>query len=349
MGSVCRACCLALVVLAAIGLPAWAQYPPPVGLGPPQFGAEALPALPPVPTIPPAPDQPVPPPAFANGVPVPAWLESKPKPAWTSMGPDGSIWVDGSVGIVYPAVGQKLQGEVTLGALPVNVIVPQAKLNWAGMPGITLGYHIPENGGSFLFRYQLLASQGTDPFVVNGVNTSVTSRLNTNIIDLGYMTNNLVQAPRYDLRAGFGARYNGVYFDSVAGGSDGFFRKIANFYSGAGPTARVDLMRQVAIIPGLSMSGSLEAGVLIGNMDQTFAAGQTIAGTLFNGQSEMNRSVTTYDLKVNAGLAYRPPSAEFFQVFAGYTFEQFFNIGSISPSSANLIYQGALLSFRFDY
>lgn len=346
MGFRFRYCLLALVFLA----PAlFAQYPPPVGLGAPQFGTEALPSIPPVPTIPPSPNQLVPPPAFANGLPVPAWLEPKPRPAWNSLGPDGAIWVEGSTGIVAPKVGQKLQGEVVLGAVPVTVIVPQAKLNWAGTPGITLGYHIPENGGAFLFRYQLLASDGTDPFVVNGVATSVTSRLNTNIIDLGYMTNNLIQAPRYDLRAGFGARYNGVYFDSVAGGADGFFRKAANFYSGAGPTARVDLMRQIAFIPGLSLSGSMEAGVLIGNMDQTFAAGQTMGGVLYNGQSELNRSVTTYDLKVNAGLAYRPPAAEFFQVFAGYTFEEFFNVGGISPSSANLIYQGALLSFRFDY
>lgn len=339
---------MALAALAAIVAWAQAQFPPPVALGPPQFGTEALPALPPVPTIPPPPDM-VPPPAFANGMPLPAWLESKPKPAWSSMGPDGSIWVDGAVGIVYPAVGQKLQGEVKLGSLPVTVIAPQAKLDWAGMPGITLGYHIPENGGAFLARYQLLASQGTDPFIVDGVSTSVTSRLNTNIIDLGYLTNNLVKAPRYDIRAGFGARYNGVYFDSVAGGPNGFFRKVANFYSGAGPTARIDLMRQVALVPGLALSGNLEAGVLIGNMDQTFAAGQTIAGILYNSQSELNRSVTTYDLKVNAGLSYRPPSAEFFQVFAGYTFEEFFNVGGISPSSANLIYQGVLLSFRLDY
>lgn len=346
MGFRHRYCLLALAFLVPALL---AQYPPPVGLGAPQFGTEALPSIPPVPTIPPSPNQPVPPPAFANGLPVPAWLEPKPRPAWNSLGPDGAIWVEGSTGIVAPKVGQKLQGEVVLGAVPVTVIVPQAKLNWAGTPGITLGYHIPENGGAFLFRYQLLASEGTDPFVVNGVATSVTSRLSTNIIDLGYMTNNLIQAPRYDLRAGFGARYNGVYFDSVAGGADGFFRKAANFYSGAGPTARVDLMRQVAVIPGLSLSGSMEAGVLIGNMDQTFAAGQATGGVLYNGQTELNRSVTTYDLKVNAGLSYRPPAAEFFQVFAGYTFEEFFNVGGISPSSANLIYQGALLSFRFDY
>ncbi|MCY2949594.1 MAG: hypothetical protein NTZ71_15580 [Planctomycetota bacterium] len=346
--------CICTMVWAAMAIAVSAQAPPPTGLpglGAPQFGSETLPPLPPIPTIPPSGTggAPVPPPAFGGPVPLPPWLEAKPKPVWTSLGPDGALWFQSDVGIVAPAVGQQLQNTVYLGANPFTVIVPQAPLDWAAMPGITLGYNIPENGGSFLMRYQLLASQGVSPFVVDGVNTSVTSRLNTNIIDIGYMTNNLIQMPRYDVRGGFGARYSGVYFDSVAGGDNGFFRKIANNYSGAGPTARLDILRQISLVPGLSISGSSEIGVLIGNLDQTFAAGQTIGGSVVNGQTEVNRSVTTYDLRADIGLAYRPPSAEFFQVYAGYTFEQFFNVGGISPSSANLLYQGVLLSFRFDY
>lgn len=347
-------CCICTMAWAAMVTIVPAQAPPALGLpglGAPQFDTEPLPPLPPIPTIPPSGTggAPVPPPAFGGPVPLPPWLEAKPKPAWSSLGPDGSLWFQADVGIVAPAVGQQLQNTVYLGPVPITVIVPQAPLDWAGMPGITLGYNIPENGGSFLMRYQLLASQGVSPFVVDGINTSVTSRLNTNIVDIGYMTNNLVQMPRYDIRSGFGARYSGVYFDSVAGGNDGFFRKIANNYSGAGPTARLDILRQIALLPGLSISGSVEAGVLIGNLDQTFAAGQKIGHDVIDGQTEINRSVTTYDLRADIGLAYRPPNAEFIQIYAGYTFEQFFNVGGISPSTANLLYQGALLSFRFDY
>ena len=280
---------------------------------------------------------------------VPPWIKPRVEPAWQQLGPDGKMWFGVDVGIVYPAVGQHLQGTVTYPTgVQVPVIVPQAPLDWTAMPTLQLGYHSPENRGDYAILWRMVASSGQAPFVVNNLPTTTTSELSLNVVDLDYISPNLSALPRWYMGYTLGARYGGVFIQSISQGSL-IYRKASSNFPGGGPHLRGDFSRQVALLPGLYMVGSLDFAVLVGNVSQSFAASNYVNGAWEAGGYETSMTVTAPVLRADLGVTYRPPGAERMSFHVGYVFEQWWNVGTIDNSTADLYYQGVLLRFGLDF
>ncbi len=295
----------------------------------------------------------VPPPLFpAPGGPdptVPPWVRPKVEPAWQTLGPDGRMWFGVDVGIVKPAVGQHLQSTVIYpNQQTVNVIVPQAPLDWTAMPVLQLGYHSPDKRGDYSILWRMVASSGEAPFVVDGVSTNTQSILNMNVIDLDYTTANLSTMPRWYIGYTIGARYGGVFIESISQGSS-IYRKASSNFPGGGPHLRMDASRQVAAIPGLHFVGALDVAALVGNVSQSFAASDLENGTWQAGGYDVTLTATVPTFRADLGITYHPPGMENLSINVGYVFEQWWNVGTINSSTADLYYQGILLRFGLDF
>lgn len=259
------------------------------------------------------------------------------------------MWFGVDVGIVYPRVGQHLQGSVVYPTgVVVPVIVPQAPLDWAGMPTLQFGYHSKDNQGDYAISWRGLASSGQAPFMVNNLPTNTTSELSLNVVDLDYISPNMSTLPRWYLGYALGARYGGVFIQSISQG-DFIYRKASSNFPGGGPHGRFDVSRQIGAIPGLYLVGSVDFAVLVGNVDQSFAASNYVNGAWQAGGYDVSLTATVPVLRADFGVTYRPPGMERFSMNVGYVFEQWWNVGTIDNSSASLYYQGVMLRFGLDF
>jgi hypothetical protein len=254
------------------------------------------------------------------------------------------------VGLVKPHVKNHLTAPVNVdGLFTDQVQLPNAELDWTGSPRIEVGYRFYEGCGEFVVSYQSLVSDGTgivssfDP----GGDGVLRSRLNANVIDLDYASREYALGPKWDMKWRAGVRLASIFFDSRA---IGFFReeRSNNEFFGAGPHLGLDLTRTLGT-HGLGAFARLESAAVIGDIDQNFEADVALGdGTAAGGAStaEQTQAVPVVDLQV--GLSYVPPwNGRWARFVAGYEIQQWWWLGRVNDSRAELTVQGAF--FRAEW
>lgn len=253
--------------------------------------------------------------------------------------------------VVQPQIHSSLAAPVLVNGLPRNVSVPFTNQDWTGSPRLELGYRFPEGAGSLVAAYRSVVSQGTANlygFDPKGP-AFLRSRLNMNIVDVGYASPEMPFAPLWNFRWDLGARIGTVYYDSRAQGMV-LNERVANNFVGAGPHVGLNVRRYFEAAPGFSLYGRLDGAVVVGNSTQSYERiRQTHFGTV-SGASRFSDSNSVPVLGAQVGLSYAPPNdPHWFRFSLGYLFEEWFGVGNAGQSHGDVLFQGFFFRGEFNY
>jgi hypothetical protein len=254
--------------------------------------------------------------------------------------------------IVGPHLKNRLIGTLAFSGVTDVVQLPSAQLDWTASPRVEVGYRLPEGCGEVLLAYRSLVTEGAGVlpgFDLDGSDGFVASRLNVNIVDVDYASQECALGPHWDMRWKAGARVAAVFFDSVGFGQF-LEQRASNNFVGAGPLVGLDLNRRLGIC-GLALFGRLEAAALIGDIHQSFEE-QFIApnNTLVGAASRVSQTQVVPDVHFQAGLTWSPGGFYRSLHFAGgYEIENWWYLGQIGGSRAELTAQGIFLRAEWDF
>jgi hypothetical protein len=256
------------------------------------------------------------------------------------------------LGLVVPDLNFHLSGPVAVNGGTTQVTLPAASLHWTGSPRFDLGYRFDDGLGALVASYQNVTSQGSaniDAFDPAG-GAFIRTRLNMNVVDLDYLSTNLAFAPDWDLQWRLGVRIAAVYFDSQATGMVLDESSSDNFI-GAGPHFGVYVQRHLDLVPGLAVFGSLDGAVVIGESSTNFQVSEQLGGgSSAFGANRISGGRSVPVLTFRTGVSYAPPqAAAWFRFAAGYEFEQWWGLGNVGDSHANLNVQGLFFRGEFRY
>jgi hypothetical protein len=255
------------------------------------------------------------------------------------------------IALVAPHINNHLVAPVHIPGRGTDIVhVPQAELDWTAAPRFDVGYRLPEGCGEFLASYRLLVSEGTDNiprFDALG-SAMLRSRVNLNVIDLDYRSHEFSLCPLWDLRWQAGVRIADIYFDSRA---NGFFKeeRTSNNFFGAGPHIAVEVARRFEL-PGLSAFAKLDYGLILGRIDQSFEETFSSGGTpVLGGAANAHETQAVDHLSFETGLRWAPPGEDRMRFSVGYLFEEWFYLGQVGPSRAELLDQGVFFRSEFNF
>jgi hypothetical protein len=271
-------------------------------------------------------------------------------------GPSIPGWLAGiDIGVVVPHIANKVTSLVTLtnGAVdPVHL--PTADLDVRVMPKVELGYRLGQAGGELIFAYRFLAAEGrqtvagTDlPLFAPGGGAALRSRLDLQVLDLDYASYEPSLGPSWDMKWRVGLRFVNCYADSQA--FNALLRQqTTNRFWGVGPHAALDLRRCIAD-SGVALFGRMETSVPIGRAEQSYAETAVAA----NGQARLQQNMPILSLAFQAGVSWSPAGGDRFRLTAGYTFEHWWDLGSIGVAAGSpreeLSIQGGFLRAEWNY
>jgi hypothetical protein len=253
--------------------------------------------------------------------------------------------------LVWPHIKNRVTGTLAIDGFTDTLHLPTASLDVTGSPLFILGYRFAEGCGEFTAKYRSLVTEGSRnienfDFMGEGF---LKSRLNVNVIDLDYGSQEIplvTEAPGqlWDLKFDVGARIAGVYFDSSASGF-ALNQHTSNNFFGAGPHVSLEFYRYLQDFNGLALYGKVDTAVVIGRIKQNFRESFTFDGiTGVNGASTVRGNQAVPMLGIEAGLSWTPTRTwRWLRFTGGYIFEQWWDVGTISGSSADLTYQGLFL------
>jgi hypothetical protein len=319
---------------------------PPVPVGPPTgpYGPVQPGFIPP--PLPPPPGIYVNPNPDANG----PLLRRDPQMAPVPNQP-GGLFAGIEADLVWPHIKNRLTAPVAIDGFTDSLHLPTASLEFTGSPLFILGYRFAPGFGEFTAKYRSLVTEGSrniDNFDPLGEGF-LKSRLNVNVIDLDYGSQDIplvTESPGqlWDLKFDGGARIAGVYFDSRASGF-ALAQETSNNFFGAGPHLKLEVHRYLPDFNGLALYGKVETAVVIGSIHQHFRESFSVDGiTLLSGSTTHSGTQAVPTLGIKAGLSWTPKyTLRWLRFTGGYTFEQWWNVGTISGSSADLTYQGLFL------
>ncbi len=309
---------------------------------PSPFTGPALPApplAPPAPTFAPAP---LPGPYFE----VDPLLDRPPLP------PPG-WFAEVDVGLVIPHVKNHLVGAVQLpgAANPDTVQLGSAPLDWTGFPRIEAGYRLPSGFGAFSLSYRFLDTDGS------GV--TLHSRLSLNEVGLDYGNSETSLWPNWDMKWTLGLRLLYAFFDSRAEGAlaaaamSGTVveQRESNWYAGFGPHVGLELDRQIAGT-GLAVVVRGTGTLYLGRLRQVFFETATVpGGAPLSTDSATPVSQAVPAAGVFAGFRWQPPQWHEAELYLGYQYEHWWDIGKVNntSSTAELNVQGIFVRAEWHF
>jgi hypothetical protein len=255
------------------------------------------------------------------------------------------------IALVAPHIKNALVAPVAVPGVGTDIVhVPQAALDWTGAPRLGVGYRLPQGFGEFLVSERFLVSEGTDTvpnFDVLG-DAMLKSRLNLNVVDLDYASHECSLAPRWDLKWQAGVRIASIFFDSRAQGQVREERT-SNDFLGAGPHAGVQVARRFDL-PGLAAFARLDYGLILGRIDQSFEEIRSPpGGGSVGGATNAHDTQAVDHLTFETGLSWVPPDGDRMRFSVGYLFEQWWYLGQVGPSRAELTDQGVFFRSEFSF
>jgi len=277
-----------------------------------------------------------------------------PHPGWV---------IRAEIDAVGPHVKGVLSGMVQVpnAAMPDTVSLPTASLRWTAAPALQIGYRLPSGFGEFALGYRGLYSSGNDTTAGMDCTSFLHSQLNVTQIDFDYLSREFSLLPHWNMKWHVGVRLAYVYFDGqalepidvAAAGSTIFEQRFSNSYWGIGPHAGVELQRTFGG-SGVSFITGLDLATLLGRVKQGFFETSTMQddnGQLLTGENVMSGSQDVPVVNFQAGIAWQPPEFPQAQLFVGYTYEYWWNVGRLSNAgtSAQLIDQGVAVRLAINY
>lgn len=256
------------------------------------------------------------------------------------------------VGLIAPHIKDRLVAGVNLGDQFTDVVhLPSAELDWVASPRVELGYRCAQGFGEFLISYRSIVSEGR--CTITGFDLfgdgALRTRLNVNVLDLDYSSREFSLGPWWDMKWQVGARLAGVFFDSRAEGAI-LAQRTSNSYIGAGPHAGMDLWRRLPVY-GLALFGRLEGAVLLGHLSQEFEESFGVGDFFLLGGATQQRTTQGVPVaRLQAGLSWTPSWYDrCLRLAAGYELEQWWNLGTLNDSRAELTGQGAFVRFEWNF
>lgn len=264
---------------------------------------------------------------------------------------------------VAPHIYHSLSDSVTAGSRPPDTVdLPNRGLDWTVAPRVEVGFNLPSGFGGFALSYRFMGVNGSASVFGPDGPAPLQSRMDLNVVDLDYVSWVYTPNDRWTMTWRFGGRLAYLYYDSVlnqtlgtaAAGTGILEQHATNSYYGFGPHASVELTRQLGL-PGLSMLGRLDAGSIIGRIRQGVSESALDAasptGVSF-GQTEISSSQTAPMASILIGLNWKPDIWENVDLFAGYQYEYWWNVGRLSllqTSRGELQLQGITARLQISY
>jgi len=252
--------------------------------------------------------------------------------------------------LTFPVVYQHLQAPITVPGFYSDMShLPFADLGLAGALAFSVRTRVL--GGEVGFTYRYLASEGNTTLSTFDPLGAVPfrSRLDMNTFDFDYSTRDYDVHPQWLVRGDAGVRLATAFFDMQA---FGFFfdRQISNHFVGAGPHLGLHLTRILGD-SGVAIMGRIDAGTVIGDVrqqfrDTVFDGNGTAIGFGYTAQ-RVTRGVPV--LVAELGLGAAPGNRSWGQWQVGYQFEQWWALGNVGLSTADLINQGMYARWVFTY
>jgi hypothetical protein len=322
--------------------------------GPPGWQPDPSMTAPPYPP-PPYPPPPSPPPLIPSDQAIERerifFLSCKERPGW---------FFNVETSIVGPHVMNRLYQNINLSDGETDSLhLPSADLGGTVAPRFEFGYRFGENAGAVLVSYRFLTAEGTiqyfDP--TDGFPTgSLDSLLDLQTIDFDYASRDWHLGSHWDIRGRLGVRIGYAYFDSrdqeVFTPNDPTLPllfdsiKTSNRFIGAGPHAMLEVEHHFRS-PSLSIFAQVEGSLLIGQIQQEFDE------TLVQGPDSAFGSISPRAtqavpvLQTEVGFRWRPAWHDNWAFAIGYTYEQWWAVGSAAGSKAEIWSQGAFLRGEF--
>ena len=276
-----------------------------------------------------------------------------PQPGW---------FADVDILVAKAHVKNKLTNASIPGGAPDIVRLPSAPLDWTVAPRFEIGRTLPSGFGAVALSYRFLTTAGNG--VTQGLDAPAVlrSRLDLNIVDLDYISHELSLWPKWDMTWRVGGRLGYAYFDSravepfdaAAAGSGVFEQRNSDRFLGFGPHGGVEVDRRVQGT-GLSLFASSDFWIDVGRIRQTFNEVTTTLGpdglpTTMATSASSSQAVPVLNLQ--GGLRWRPPDYSNCELFLGYEYEYWWNVGRFSrtPDSRGTLWdQGVLLRAEFNF
>lgn len=241
------------------------------------------------------------------------------------------------VGILKPHLVNELRQTVTFpDGSSTTVGVNPARLDWTVSPRFEVGYRLPSGFGGISLAYRFLTSQGSEAVLGGDGPATLTSRLDVNLADLDWVSNEYTPWPLWGMRWHFGLRYLSTYFDSradepfdeAAAGSGIFALRTTDSFWGLGPHGGLDVWRRLGP-GGWAFFGSFDLSDTWGRVRQNFFASSTAsaAGPPQTGVNSLSTSDSVPALTARLGLQYHPLAYPNLQLFAGYQLDYWWNTG----------------------
>lgn len=321
--------------------------PVPVTGGPPP-ALESSPPLPPghfAPVLPPTPVPPPPPPAPPACAPYEdnngPLLVGDPLLDRPDFPPPGWFFA-AEIDLVGAHIKNRLTASVAFDTFTDQVHLPTAQLDGAGAPLLEIGCRLPQGFGEFLLSYRSVVTEGIDGIPIYDVlgDGILKSRLNVNVINLDYSSREFSLGGHWDMKWKVGVKLASIYFDSEA---VGLFmeQRTSNDFRGIGPHVGLDLRRWLDS-PGVALFARVEGASLVGQVRQSFEETFTFDdGSMIGAATLQEKTQAVPYLNVQVGVGWTLSSNHHWLRFAtGYEFEQWWYLGQINDSKAELTVQG---------
>jgi hypothetical protein len=321
----------------------------------------------PLPNLPQPPDQPrsltaPAPAALYESAPLPGpYFEQDPLLDPPQLPPPG-WFADVDVLVAKAHVKNKLTNASIAGGAAGVVRLPSAPLDWTVAPRFEVGRTLPSGFGAVALSYRFLTTAGNGFTPGLDAPAVLRSRQDLNIVDLDYISHELSLWPKWDMTWRVGGRLGYAYFDSradepfdaAAAGSGVFEQRNSNRFLGFGPHGGVEVDRRVQGT-GLSLFASSDFWIDVGRIRQTFNEVTTTLGPdglPTTRATSVSSSQAVPVLNLQAGLRWRPPDVPNCELFLGYEYEYWWNVGRFSrtPDSRGTLWdQGTLLRAEFNF
>ncbi len=325
---------------------------------------------------PPRPENPIPLPppgpttSYGPGTPPPDSTPNLGSLIDPAFRPDRWLRVDFPAALLlFPQFSQGLAAPVQVGNLyTTTAFLPTAQLDFTASPAFTVRADL-RNFGLLDLGYRFTVSEGTAN--VLGIDPAgpafLRSRLDVQVMELTYARhefqthgrlidlldqnlriNDLQGLPEWTLSWDLGARVANVYFDSQAFGPS-LNRQVVNYFIGGGPKVGLTLTRPMPNW-GLAFFSRLDLGAMMGTVRQQFSemALDINGNPVAFGYTAQRQAQTVPTLAAQFGLSgASPQKLGAWQV--GYQFEQWWSIGNVSGSSADLLTHAFFLRWLWNY
>jgi hypothetical protein len=247
-------------------------------------------------------------------------------------------------------IKNRLVGTVTFsdGSTDTAHLTP-AELDWTLSPRFNFGYRFSDDLGMAMVTYRFIATDGyaiLSPFDQGG-DGNLKSRLDVQVVDLDYVSHNHQFWSAFDMHWWAGVRLGSVFFDNRAIGQVADVEQ-SDYFFGAGPHLGGDLWWRLGA--GFGLYGKLDTSFPIGDVRQRFRESflDSTSGSVIEGLGSVRTTKAIPTLEMQAGVGWNP-IGDRLRVLVGYQFEQWWLIGDVDQSRAQLTSQGVFFRGEFSF